>query len=211
MTVFRKFTDTDEESAKNISYNAFLYCGPFTEYPHWVRGLFTSGEMVVRNALIMYIVNGVVKSETEPKREANWQVYNGQWVMHEQEIKEDGSYECKLSVIETDDLRRDFYPIGCIAEDDSEEYFTKGNWDSETVVMSVPVRYSAFRWDGTPHGAPCWIHQAIASGRMSLKGVSLYYVGQPIRPGDWVLYHRDHSLRILSDAEYQTVKGAARA
>lgn len=211
MTVFRRIEELHENQSfqgEYTTYDAFFYQGPFTDYPSWAQYAFQNRDMKAPNAHALLVVLGERKYPDLEMHTPNYPVENGSWVMKVYRHKSEHNYSLELKVYTTEQMRMEFYPTGELTTDEAAEYFVFSDLSEDSLVLSVPVRFSSFQWKGVAHATPWWLQQAITHGRIILKGASLYHMCDVARPGDWVLFSHgpSGSVRMMSDAEYQKVK-----
>lgn len=210
MTVFRRIEEMHERQSfdgEYTTYDAFLYQGPFTDYPEWARYAFQSGEMKAYNAHALLITKGVRKYPDLEMRKPDWPIDNGTWVMQVYRHTSKDSYSVELATYTTEQLRMEFYPTGELTTDEAVEYFNIDDLNEGNVTVQVPMRFRAFQWKGVAHAIPAWLQKCLAEGRVVLKGASLYHMFDVARPKDWILMGGQEQIRVMTQAQYEQAGG----
>lgn len=210
MTTFRRIEEMhirETFSGEYTTYDAFLYQGPFTDYPGWAQYAFQGNEMKAPNAHTLLIVKGERKYPDLEMLKPKWPVENGMWVMKVYRHVNQNEYTVELKEYTTEQLRMEFYPTQELTHDEATEYFDVNDLTEGNVVVPIPVKFRAFKWKGVAHATPWWLQQALTSGLVTLKGASLYNMHSVARPGDWVLWGGSGEMRMMTQAQYDEAGG----
>lgn len=210
MTTFRRIEEMHEReifTGEYTTYDAFLYQGPFTDYPQWAQYAFQNLDMKAPKAHALLIDRTPNVYPNMQVRNPSWPVDNGSWVMQVYHHVSQHEYTLTLRVYTTEELRMEFFPSGELTTDEAIEYFDVGDLTEGTVMVQVPVYFRAFQWKGVAHSMPSWLQTALKDGAVTMRGASLYHMMDVARPKDWILMNHLSQIRVMTQAQYEEAGG----